>query len=809
VEAGTEVTAAYDPLLAKVITWGGTRDQAFDRLGAALAATRIGGIETNVALVATALDDPTVRAAVHTTATLAALADPYPRIEVLKAGTQTTVQAWPGRLGYWHVGVPPSGPMDDRSFRLGNCVLGNHEGAAGLEITLEGPTLAFTAPTRVCLVGAPCRATLDGTDIAPYEPLDVPAGGTLTIGSVGPPGIRAYLLVAGGIDVPEYLGSAATFILGVFGGHGGQTLRTGDVLRPGSAGTLGTPVPVPDVERPMLADAWALTVLPGPHADTEFFDDSDLDALYSEAYGVHFNSARTGLRLIGPRPTWARADGGEAGLHPSNIHDTPYSVGAINFTGDLPILLGPDGPSLGGFVCPATVVTGDRWKLGQLRPGDTVRFNPIAAPVGVRPGRGDARSGILARSPEGSGPAVTYRANGDDNLLVEYGPMVLDLALRARVQGLAERVAAAEVDGVLELTPGVRGLQVKIDPTVTDLGAVLDLVGNLEEHLPPTAELEVPSRNVHLPLSWDDPAIRESIDRYTAGVRHDAPWCPSNIEFIRRINGLDTVDDVQRTVFDATYVVLGLGDVYLGAPLATPVDPRHRLVTTKYNPARTSTAQNSVGIGGSYLCIYGLEGPGGYQLIGRTIQIWSHYSQRAPFESGVPWLLRFFDRIRWYPVSAEDLLDARADLAAGRLDVRIEPGTFKMAEYERFLADNAAGIASFRARQSTAFAEERAAWERAGEFEPRHDPAEPPAAAEVVAPPGGSVVEAPMTASVWKVEARPGDIVEQGQLLVVLEAMKTEMYVTAGGPGVVTDILVGPGDQVATGRPLMVLGPRR
>ena len=107
------------------------------------------------------------------------------------------------------------------------------------------------------------------------------------------------------------------------------------------------------------------------------------------------------------------------------------------------------------------------------------------------------------------------------------------------------------------------------------------------------------------------------------GVRADAPWCPWNIEFIRRINGLDTVDDVQRIVFDASYLVLGLGDVYLGAPVATPLDPRHRLVTTKYNPARTWTPENAVGIGGAYLCIYGMEGPGGYQFVGRTVQVWN------------------------------------------------------------------------------------------------------------------------------------------------------------------------------------------
>ena len=115
---------------------------------------------------------------------------------------------------------------------------------------------------------------------------------------------------------------------------------------------------------------------------------------------------------------------------------------------------------------------------------------------------------------------------------------------------------------------------------------------------------------MHLPLSWDDPATREAIHRYMSTVRADAPWCPWNIEFIRRINGLDSVDDVKRIVYDASYLVLGLGDVYLGAPVATPLDPRHRLVTTKYNPARTWTPENAVGIGGAYLCIYGMEGPG-------------------------------------------------------------------------------------------------------------------------------------------------------------------------------------------------------
>ena len=176
---------------------------------------------------------------------------------------------------------------------------------------------------------------------------------------------------------------------------------------------------------------------------------------------------------------------------------------------------------------------------------------------------------------------------------------------------------------------------------------------------------------MHLPLSWDDPSTREAIERYMRVVRDDAPWCPWNIEFIRRINGLDdrptTVRDI---VFDAEYLVLGLGDVYLGAPVAVPVDPRHRLVTTKYNPARTWTPENAVGIGGAYLCIYGMEGPGGYQFVGRTVPVWSTYGRGTPHDrarsrgccaastasAGTP----------WRPTSCST---CRADATAGRLDL--------------------------------------------------------------------------------------------------------------------------------------------
>ncbi|NKS38536.1 5-oxoprolinase/urea amidolyase family protein [Prescottella equi] len=652
---------------------------------------------------------------------------------VLRPGMGTTVQDYPGRTGYWQIGVPPSGPMDDLSFRLGNVAVGNAEGAAGFEAVMAGPALRFDEPTHVCVTGAPTTVTVDGAVVPQWRPVRVPAGGVLDVGAVSGPGLRVYVLIAGGIEVPEFLGSASTFTLGRFGGLDGRTLREGDVLALGDTPT-SAPTAVPAGSVPALSQRWELAVTEGPHGAPEFFTRADIDALYRTDYEVHFNSDRTGVRLIGPRPDWARPDGGEAGLHPSNIHDNAYSIGALDFTGDTPILLGPDGPSLGGFVCPVTVVAADRWKLGQLAPGNTVRFVPVRADraasrrdlgLGRRAGLpavlsagGDGDDGVLAR--RDGDTAVTYRRSGDDNVLVEYGDMTLDLALRARVHALHQRLETERPAGLLDLTPGIRSLQVRVDPDVLPVPRLLGLLAEAEDQLPAANELVVPSRTVRMPLSWDDPATREAIARYMHGVRADAPWCPWNIEFIRRMNGLDSVNDVFDTVFGADYLVLGLGDVYLGAPVATPLDPRHRLVTTKYNPARTWTPENAVGIGGAYLCIYGMEGPGGYQFVGRTTQVWNHRHPQSsgPFEDGTPWLLRFFDRISWYPVEPDELLDLRADLAAGRGagGIEIADGRFSLAEHEQFLTDNADSIAAFRSSQAVAFADERRRWADAGEF---------------------------------------------------------------------------------------------
>ena len=788
IATGTEVTPFYDPMLAKIIAHGADRPAALAALRQALGATRVAGIETNLGyLRAIAGSDMLAEARVATTA-LARLDFAPEGVEVVAPGPQTSLQELPGRLGLWHVGVPPSGPMDARSFRNANRLVGNPPDTAALEMTVSGPVLRFLSARRVALAGAAMRLELDGLPVA-GPVVDVPAGSVLSVGAIEGPGQRAYLAVEGGFEAPVVLGSRACFDLGRFGGHATGVLKTGDVLQFGAASSVQTPLEPVD-----LTHDWDLSVVYGPHGAPDFFKDSDISTLFQTPYEVHFNSARTGVRLIGPAPDWARADGGEAGLHPSNLHDNAYAVGAIDFTGDMPILLGPDGPSLGGFVCPAVVASDQLWKLGQLRPGDRVRFRPVDRPDPVAgPALAKAGSPIVGGR-DGAVPVV-YRRQGDANLLVEYGDMHLDIGLRLRVHLMAQAVAEANLP-IIDLTPGIRSLQLHYDPARiarTDLIRELD---RLDEALPPAEAVKVPSRIVHLPLSWNDPQAELAMRKYQDLVRPDAPWCPSNIEFIRRINGLPDEAAVSRLVFDARYLVLGLGDVYLGAPVATPVDPRHRLVTTKYNPARTWTPENAVGIGGAYMCIYGMEGPGGYQLFGRTTQVWNTWHRTGPFAEA-PWLLRFFDQIRFFPVSAEELLDARAAFPQGGYPLRIEETTFDWAAEQRALVAHTGEIAAFKTHQQAAFDAERQRWKAAGLD--RFVTDDGPAAETGDVPEGCAGVESPVPGNLWKFLVEPGSLVAAGDRIAIVESMKMEIAVHAPTGGRLREFRAAPGRTVRAG----------
>jgi urea carboxylase len=639
-------------------------------------------------------------------------------LRIERPGIQTTVQDAAGRQGFWEIGVPPSGPMDDLSLRLANEAVGNAPDLAGLEITLGGFVATATQPCTVAVAGAPSDVTIDGRLISAYEPVDLAAGSRIEI---PPPktGLRIYLAVRGGIDTSMYLGSRATFTLGGFGGFRGRELQRGDVLPIGETKNQTAGGSIAVESRPQIGTHWEIGVRLGPHTDPDFITSAGIKEFFAATWKVSPQSNRTGVRLLGPKPQWAREDGGDAGLHPSNIHDNAYAFGAIDLTGDLPVVLGPDGPSLGGFVCPGVVVSGQRWKLGQAKPGDTVQWVVLdaAAAMDLRsqpassPQASDFdRPEIMQQAALPEHPGRCLRRQGDEFLLLEFGPMELELGLRLRVQALYERLQASCEPGVIDLVPGIRSLQVHYNPDRISEARLSEILLQLDDELGDARDLVVPSRQVRLPLSWDDPSTRKAIDIYMRTVNPDAPWCPWNIEFIRRINGLDSVDEVHRTVFESNYLVYGLGDVYLGAPVATPLDPRHRLVTTKYNPARTWTPENAVGIGGGYMCIYGMEGPGGYQFVGRTVQVWNAYPTAPCFADGQPWLLRQFDRLQFYSVSADELTSLRKRFPAGTWQPEIDSGQLSLAEQYEFQQQHAAEIATVKARQQAAFQAERRRW---------------------------------------------------------------------------------------------------
>jgi len=822
VETGMEVSPFYDPMLAKVIVHAASREVALRSLAQVLDATELYGIETNLLWLRHLCSLPEVQQGRIITATLGGVQWQPPTLDILSGGTLTTVQDAPGRVGYWHVGVPPSGPFDSRAFQLGNRLLNNDAQAAGLEITLRGPTLRFNQACSFVLTGAPIAAQLDQQPLTMHQIVTAQAGQTLTLGDVSE-GCRSYLLLAGGLNTPRYLGSRSTFTLGKFGGHAGRALRAGDVLHLADPQVLAT-ADLPAELVPELNGEWQLRVIYGPHGAPTFFTDEDIEAFFAAEWQVHYNSSRTGIRLIGPKPTWARSDGGEAGMHPSNIHDNAYAFGTVDFTGDMPVILGPDGPSLGGFVCPATVIEADLWKLGQLKAGDRVRFLPIdlssadqlaqaereaiiklqSAPLTVNAALHLIDPLLHHHAAENGRPSLSVRAAGDRFLLVEYGDLMLDIALRFRVHALMQQLEAHPLPGQLELTPGIRSLQVHYDAQHCVRSELLAQILHIDHALGDLSDAAVPSRTVWLPLSWDDAACREAITRYSQSVRPNAPWCPSNIEFIRRINGLASIDEVKEIVFSAAYLVMGLGDVYLGAPVATPLDPRHRLVTTKYNPARTWTAENSVGIGGAYMCVYGMEGPGGYQFVGRTMQMWNRDRQTPAFTQ--PWLLRFFDQIRFYPVSAEELLSIRERFPWGDYPLRSEEGEFRLADYQAMLVEQAEEIDAFQQQRQQAFDCELARWRAEGQFT-FDSQLQEQSSEEITVPAGCRPVESQVAGSVWQWLVDEGSEIEAGATVGILESMKMEIPIVAPVSGKIHCFYRQAGQQVQAGQLLMVIDP--
>ena len=286
-------------------------------------------------------------------------------IQVQVPGLLTTVQDL-GREGFGPMGVSPSGAADAISFRIANRLVGNKEGAAGLEMTLLGGSFLFPEGATVALTGSDFGATLDGAAVDPWTSVEVKRGQTLKVGPTRS-GARCYLCVQGGIEVAPLLGSASTHLLSGLGGYEGRALRKGDVLKIGDASGAYRKRTLATKALKELSPRKILRVTPGPQS--EWFPESSQRTFYSSAYRVAEESNRMGLRLEGP-PLREGARG--------EMISEGVSLGAVQIAaGGLPIILFVEQQTTGGYPKIANVISADLNSLGQLRPRDEIRFERV------------------------------------------------------------------------------------------------------------------------------------------------------------------------------------------------------------------------------------------------------------------------------------------------------------------------------------------------------------------------------------------------------------------------------------------------
>jgi biotin-dependent carboxylase-like uncharacterized protein len=295
-------------------------------------------------------------------------------IKVVSPGLSTTVQDL-GRPGYYHIGIPLSGAMDRASLAAANLLVGNEEGAAGLEVVFMGPELEFTAPSVVAVTGGEIPPKLNGVPRETWTSFAVKSGDVLSFDFLKA-GARAYIAVSGGIDVPVVLGSRSTYTLGALGGHHGRKLQAGDELPVGAVkGSSKEGKKLSETLRRMPGNPAELRMLPGLYWHR--ISEAAGKQFMADTWKVAPEADRIGYRFKGGKPLEfvPRAQPFGAGSDPSNIVDACYPYGSIQVPGGTePIVLHRDAVSGGGYFMVGTVISADMDLIGQLQPHMPARF---------------------------------------------------------------------------------------------------------------------------------------------------------------------------------------------------------------------------------------------------------------------------------------------------------------------------------------------------------------------------------------------------------------------------------------------------
>ncbi len=289
---------------------------------------------------------------------------------------------------------------------------------------------------------------------------------------------------------------------------------------------------------------------------------------------------------------------------------------------------------------------------------------------------------VVAHEAADSGkPSVTYRLAGDRARLVEYGEMEFDLALSFFVLAVDDVVRTRALDGLVETAPGFRSILVTYEPHEVEVGELISNLSDVRQGLDLSGGMRIPSRLVHLPIAFDDAETRRAVERYTHGIRADAPNTEggNNIDYVVAYNGLPDREALYRSVLQSEHLNAFIG-FFPGLPFLFPLDPRHAVIAPKYNPTRTWTPAGAVGLGGPCWAIYPVESAGGYQLVGRTLPVYDLARRNRAFaESGL--LMRAGDRVAFHRVSEPELLDLWEDVYADRYRYEIEEGALDAASH--------------------------------------------------------------------------------------------------------------------------------
>ncbi|KAI0424117.1 urea carboxylase [Xylaria sp. FL1042] len=820
IQRGQNVSSHYDPLLAKLMVHAPTRGQAVEKISQVCASgVVLKGPPTNLDFIQAVISSEIFCKGETLTNFLDANFSYKPcGIDVISGGSYSTIQDFPARpsIGY---GIPKSGPMDSISSRIANILVDNPIGAEVLEITLIGPELLFTCPSKISVCGANCVVTIDGKERPMWSSLFIRANQILKISTITGAGCRIYLAVKGGFpNIPSVFGSKSTTPSLNYGGYQGRPLRAGDFLHLQAQelvlinarefGLSPRMIPNMSVEE--------VYVLQGPHDSDDIMTTEGRDMLYGTKWKVGHNSSRSGIRLLGPAPQWARQSGGEAGSHPSNYLDYGYpSPGAINWGGDSACILTADSPNLGGLICSSTVISADLWKLGQLKPGDTFYLTPVSLgnavaqiqqveaylsvihrvvssstttldllPCSIPRSPTQLNGAILKTVPVSDQSEfslrITYRQGGDRFLLIEFGEQSANVSIIGHVKLLIDRLRC-QSDVTLLFTPHISSVMIEYDPLEISQQQLLNRVHEVQSRIEVGGQLPINCREVRLPLVMDHPEIERCIRRYMETTRNKAVYLPDNVEYIRKCNGLSSRRQVFDMILQTEFIVPAVG-FFCGTPMFFPLNPK-TLTCQKYNPTRVSTPGGTIGYGGSIMAGYSIQAPGGYMIAARTLEMWDTFGTKPGFTADQPWLLMPFDKVKFFSVSVEEYDSLARKYFAGRYKWQISPSTFDMQEAFETMrqAQTDSDIIKFKGKQREALREQEIIENRLyREWAAGMALDDAVGEEEITAQDGHTVtILAPMAASVWKIEVKVGDVVREGQVVAVLEAMKMEVKVLA------------------------------